>query len=162
MSTKRNPYEAYSKTSLESEVAQASPHKLILMLFDGLLSAIKQAKTHMEAKRIAEKGMALSKAVAILEEGLRSSLDKEVGGELAENLDALYEYCSDRLIEANLKNKPELLDEVVKLLIPIRDAWETIGQPGYLQGEAAQPAASPAAEVAPPENRNSPLSYGHV
>lgn len=159
MSTKRNPYEAYSKTSLEAEVAQASPHKLILMLFDGMLSAINQAKTHMEAKRIAEKGMALSKAVAILEEGLRSSLDKDVGGELAENLDALYEYCSDRLIEANLKNKPELLDEVVKLLTPIRDAWETIGQPGYLQGEAQQ---APAASDVPPENRNSPLSYGHV
>ena len=162
MSTKRNPYEAYSKTSLESEVAQASPHKLILMLFDGLLSAINQARAHMEAKRIAEKGMALSKAVAILEEGLRSSLDKEVGGELAENLDALYEYCSNTLIEANLKNVPEKLDEVVNLLTPIRDAWETIGQPGYLQGEAVATPAAPAAPDSPPENRHNPLSYGHV
>jgi flagellar protein FliS len=51
---------------------------------------------------------------------------------------------------------------VVKLLTPIRDAWETIGQPGYLQGEAPQPAAQPAAEATAPENRNSPLSYGHV
>jgi flagellar protein FliS len=103
----------------------------------------------------------LSKAVAILEEGLRSSLDKEVGGELAENLDALYEYCSNTLIEANLSNQPDKLDEVVKLLAPIRDAWETIGQPGYLQGEVVAAPAAPAPD-SPPENRHNPLSYGHV
>lgn len=162
MSVKRNPYDAYSKSTLESDVNQASPHKLILMLFDGMLSAIKQAHTHMEAKRIPEKGLALSKAVAILEEGLRASLNKEVGGQLAEDLDALYEYCSNRLIEANLNNKPELLNEVVKLLEPLRDAWETIGQPGYSPDAPPPEAKAAVADESTPAKRDAPSSYGHV
>lgn len=101
-------------------------------------------------------------AVAILEEGLRASLNKEIGGQLAEDLDALYEYCSNRLIEANLNNKPELLNEVVKLLEPLRDAWETIGQPSYSPDAPPPEAKAAVADESTPAKRDAPSSYGHV
>ncbi len=116
------------RTTVAAEVESASPHRLVLMLFDGALQAIRQARIHMGQGQIAEKGQLLGKAISIVEEGLRASLDKAAGGELAQNLEALYEYCARRLFEANLKNDPVLLDEVERLLADLREAWATIGQ----------------------------------
>ncbi|WP_426163733.1 flagellar export chaperone FliS [Pseudoduganella sp. R-34] len=118
---------AYAKVGLETGVSSASPHKLIVMLYDGALAAIMTAQTQMNAGNVQEKGKAISKAIRIIDDGLRASLDKEAGGEIARNLDALYDYMSRRLLEANIKNSPEILDEVRGLLADLRDTWNQIG-----------------------------------
>lgn len=118
---------AYAKVGLETGVSAASPHKLIVMLYDGALAAIATASAQMAAGNIQEKGKAISKAIQILDNGLRASLDREAGGEIAANLDALYEYMSGRLLQANLKNDPQALEEVRGLLADLRDTWNQIG-----------------------------------
>jgi len=122
----RNAINAYAKVGVDGSVAAASPHKLITMLFEGALHSIAAARGHMQRKEIAAKGMAISKAIAIIDEGLRISLDMKAGGDLAEKLDALYEYMSHRLLVANLKNQPEVLDEISGLLNDLKDAWVQI------------------------------------
>jgi flagellar protein FliS len=119
---------AYAKVGMETSVISASPHKLIVLLYDGALTAIKSAASHMAAGNIAEKGAAVSKAIDIINNGLRASLDKKAGGEIASNLDALYVYMTERLLMANLQNKTALLDEVQTLLADLRDAWAQIGE----------------------------------
>ena len=118
---------AYAKVGVETGVLAASPHKLIVMLFDGALVAVAMGLQHMKAGDIEKKGLAISKAIMIIDSGLRASLDKKVGGEIAENLDALYAYMSQRLMMANLKNQPEILEEVHTLLKDIKSAWDAIG-----------------------------------
>ncbi len=129
---------SYAKVGLETGVAAASPHKLIVMLFEGALTAIRNASMHMKAGEIAKKGAAISKAIAIVESGLRASLDKEAGGAIAASLDSLYDYIGRRLLAANLTNDPAILDEVQALLLDLKGAWDAIGE---------QPAAAP---IAPP------------
>ena len=96
------------------------------MLFDGALTSVRMAQQHMQAGNIAAKGMAISKAMSIIDDGLRASLNKEAGGELALSLDSLYEYMCNRLLQANLKNAPEMLEEVYGLLQELKDAWDAI------------------------------------
>lgn len=142
---------AYGQAGLAASVESASPHRLIIMLYEGAIKAVTLAKIHMQSGAIAEKGAAISKAIAIIEEGLRLSLDKEKGGELAENLDALYDYLAMQLLDANINNRIEQLDQVNRLLNDLKDAWELI-----------DPALGAAvAEVEPP-NHQQPLSYGRV
>ncbi|MET3130587.1 flagellar protein FliS [Oxalobacteraceae bacterium GrIS 1.11] len=138
--SRQNGINAYAKVGIETGVVSASPHKLIVMLFDGALAALGAALTHMRAGHIAEKGKAISHAILIVESGLRASLDKSVGGEIAESLDALYEYISARLLMANLKNQPELLEEAQRLLTELRDAWNAIGSvPAAVAPDQSQP-----------------------
>lgn len=118
---------AYAKVGVETGVMAASPHKLIVMLYDGALTAVRNGLTHMKAGNIPEKGAAISKAIQIIENGLRASLDREVGGQIAEGLDSLYEYMGRRLVMANMNNQPEVLEEVLRLLTELRDAWNAIG-----------------------------------
>jgi flagellar protein FliS len=82
----------------------------------------------MAAGHIAEKGAAISKALDIINNGLRASLDKKAGGEIAANLDALYIYMTERLLTASLQNKTAMLEEVQILLADLRDAWTQIGE----------------------------------
>ena len=133
---------AYAKVGLETGVVASSPHKLIVMLFDGALVAIRAAAVHMKAREIEKKGNAISKAIMIIENGLRASLDKNAGGQIAVNLDSLYEYMGRRLTMANLTNQPEILDEVLGLLTNLKDAWEAIGKTDV---PAAAPAPRPMA-----------------
>jgi len=107
---------AYAKVGIETGVIAASPHKLIVMLFEGAIVAISNAMQFMENGDIAGKGNSISKAIAIIENGLRASLDKKAGGEIAISLDALYEYMNSRLVEANAKNNLAYLTEVQNLL----------------------------------------------
>jgi flagellar protein FliS len=111
------------------------------MLYDGALVALLSAKTNIAANNIAAKGTAISKAITIIDNGLRASLDKEAGGEIAANLDALYDYMSRRLLHANLKNDVPAIDEVHGLLADLREAWVTIGEK---VGQPAAPAGAPA------------------
>lgn len=124
----RSPAETYAKVGVEVAIESADPHRLILMLFDGALTAIAIAKIKMESGDIPAKGSSISKAIALVTDGLQASLDMESGGELAERLAALYEYISQRLLFANLKNNVAALDEVSELLGGLRDAWAQIEQ----------------------------------
>lgn len=117
---------AYAKVGMETGVVAANPHKLIVMLFEGAQISLNNALLHMQAGNIEEKGKAISKTIMIIENGLRASLDKSVGGEIAINLDSLYEYMSNQLLIANLKNQPEVIKEVQTLLRDIQGAWEEI------------------------------------
>ena len=135
---------AYAKVGIETGVTAASPHKLIVMLFDGALVSVNSGIMHMKAGNIADKGKAISKAIMIIDSGLRAALDKEAGGEIAEGLDALYEYMTTRLLEANLKNQIDILEEVQRLLNDLRGAWNAIADTPAATGRPAAPAASAA------------------
>jgi flagellar protein FliS len=124
---KQSGVNAYAKVGIETGVTSASPHKLIVMLFDGALVSVNAAIMHMKAGNIPEKGAAISKAIMIIDSGLRAALDKKAGGEIAEGLDALYEYMGARLLQANLKNQVDILEEVQRLLGELRGAWNAIG-----------------------------------
>ncbi len=117
---------SYKKVGLESGAMAADPHKLILMLYQGALQAIGNAKNEVARKDYTAKGKSISHAIAIIGEGLHACLDKNVGGELAQNLGALYDYMVMRLVAANLKNDAAPLDEVSKLLTELKEAWESI------------------------------------
>lgn len=117
---------AYAKVGIETGVIAASPHKLIVMLYDGAIVALSNAAQHLKNGDFAAKGHSISKAIAIIENGLRASLDKKAGGEIAVSLDALYEYMNSRLLQANLKNEVEGLQEVQGLLRDLKSAWEAI------------------------------------
>ena len=121
---------SYAQIGLQSGVMSASPHQLITMLFDGAKTAIAMARHHMAHKEIAAKGNAISKAINIIDNGLKASLDAEAGGkagaELVVNLSALYDYVTQRLLYANLRNDPALLDEADRLLDNIGSAWREI------------------------------------
>lgn len=120
------PINIYNKVGTESSVMGADPHKLISMLFHGALLAIANAKNGMLRKETAVKGKSISRAIAIIGEGLHASLDKSVGGELAQNLSSLYVYMVMRLVDANLKNDITALDEVTRLLTELTEAWDSI------------------------------------
>lgn len=121
-----NRADAYAKVGVETSVITADPHQLILMLFDGALLAVSTAATAMEHKEISVKGEYVSKAIEIILNGLRASLDQEAGGELAARLSALYGYMGERLVYANLNNSRAALDEVSTLLTTLREAWAGI------------------------------------
>ena len=133
----KNGANAYAKVGLETGVVAASPHQLILMLLEGAMTAIVSAGVHMQAREIEKKGNAISKAIMIIENGMRASLDKNAGGEIAVSLDALYDYMGRRLMLANLNNDPALLKEVHGLLADIKSAWTEIG------AKVDTPAAAP-------------------
>lgn len=125
--SQRNPLAAYSHGGLEAQVEAATPHQLILMLFEGAATALNVARLHMQANEYEQKGALISRAISIIASGLQASLDREAGGELAENLHALYGYMVQRLLEANRHNDVARLDEVSLLLLEIHSAWKQIG-----------------------------------
>lgn len=127
--TARSAANTYATVGMETGVAAATPHQLIVMLFDGAKTAITNALQQMNNGKTAAKGRAISQAIAIIDSGLRASLDKTAGGEIALSLDSLYEYMSNRLLMANLQNDPAILEEVGSLIGQLRDAWEAIGAP---------------------------------
>jgi flagellar protein FliS len=144
---------AYSNVAIESKAHSSDPHKLILMLYQGALLSIASAKNQMLRKEIAAKGKSLSQAIAIINDGLKASLDMSIGAPLVQNLADLYEYMIQRLLLANLKNDTAILDEVSALLLDLRGAWEGI-----------QPAPQPTRTQAPPPvaKVKMPLVYGRM
>lgn len=152
-----NGASAYAKINVETGVTSASPHKLIMMLFDGAMVSIVTAKRHMAAGEIGPKGEAISRAISIVENGLRASLDKSAGGDMAINLDALYAYINTRLLTANLRNQPEMLDEAHELLKSLREAWEAI-EPKVAEATQAAPGQQPVAAGRAPYDALAPAS----
>lgn len=127
---------AYRSNSAHAGVETADPHRLVVMLMDGALERIAAARGLMSHGGVAEKAQLLQRAVAIIDE-LRNGLNFKAGGEIAHNLDRLYEYMCTRLMQANATNKPEVLDEVSRLLNEIRSAWLQI--PAQGRAQVAQP-----------------------
>lgn len=123
--TASNNVNHYSSVDSYTGVTDADPHQLVQMLLDGALGKIAIVKGLMTRDDIAKKGEVIGQAISILG-GLRSSLDLSAGGDLAANLDNLYEYMERRLLEANLNNDVVILDEVSSLLHEIKSAWESI------------------------------------
>lgn len=117
----------YKQVGTHVNADSADPHQLIVMLFDGALERIAIAKGAIERNDIEEKGNKIGRVIAIVD-GLRASLDKDNGGEIAENLDNLYDYLQRRLLEANLNNDLGILAEVAGLLKEIRTAWVAMPQ----------------------------------
>lgn len=115
----------YQQVSIEAQVSDANPHRLIQLLMQGGLERLAQARGAMEREQIPEKGILIGKAIGIIG-GLREALDSERGGELADNLDRLYEYMIARLVEANTSNDTNLLDEVSALLLEVKSGWDGI------------------------------------
>jgi flagellar protein FliS len=138
---------AYHKVAVQSSVAQSDPHQLVLLLFDGALAAVNEAIGHMQAGRVAERGVSISKAIRIVDEGLKVSLDRKAGGQLAFRLLDLYDYMTMRLLQANLRNNTAALDEVAKLMRDLRDAWTQIRPQ---QPAAASAVGAPAGAMSPP------------
>ncbi len=143
---------SYNNVSVESNVMGADPHKLISLLFNGALLEIGNARNFILRKETQAKGASISRAIAIIGDGLNASLDKNVGGELAQNLSSLYEYMVFRLIDANLKNDIAILDEVTRLLTDLKSAWDSI-RPQVVQSDTQHKS---------PDNTKTQRAYGSV
>jgi flagellar protein FliS len=122
-----NPQEAlkqYRQLGIESEVSNASPHRLIQLLFEGALGRLAAAQGAIERGDLAAKGELLGKAISIVG-GLRSSLDMSAG-ELSERLDQLYEYINLKLLEASTQNDADKVNEAIQLLKTVKSGWDEI------------------------------------
>jgi len=123
-----NAYSAmrkYQQVGVQAQLAEASPHRLIQMLYDGALDRISQATGAMMRGQVAEKALLIGKSINIVQ-GLQQALDKDKGGEYAERLDALYAYMSGQLMQANLSNDVGKLNEVAGLLRQVKEGWDAI------------------------------------
>ena len=128
-----NGTQAYAKIGVESSVMSANQQQLITLLFDGAISALVRARLFMQDNNIQGKGNSISKAINIIEGGLKQGLDEQSGDDLTDNLLGLYSYMVRRLVQANLRNDVEALEEVEGLLRNIADAWKEVVQPKHLQ-----------------------------
>ena len=114
---------SYAEVELESQVAAADAHGLIALLFDGAIMALSQAEAALARRDTVAKARSIARAVSIIGEGLRTSIDKNAGGSLAEQLDELYAYMMHRLLHANLKSDATMVAEVKGLMNELRSAW---------------------------------------
>ena len=126
---------AYQSVSVHGNVAGADPHRLVLMLMDGVLERLAMARACIERGDIARKAQLLHSCMTLIGE-LRGSLNMEKGGELARNLSDLYEYMARQVLRANADSNIDFIKEVSSLLGEVRSAWLAIGP--ELRG-AAQP-----------------------
>lgn len=112
----------------DNQISSSAPEQTVLMLYDGTIKFLRSAVNELKKGDISEKAKLIEKAVKIVDY-LQSCLDKEKGGEIAVNLERLYDYVLVELTEANIKNDSSRIDSVVKVLLPIRDAWAEICNP---------------------------------
>jgi flagellar secretion chaperone FliS len=118
---------AYHQVGAHTVVAGASAHQLVAVLFDAFVAAVNRARGAIRVRDIEAKGRAIAQASRIVEEGLRAGLNLEAGGRLAADLNDLYAYIGRRLMQANLRNDEPALEECLRLVQPLRDAWAAIG-----------------------------------
>ncbi len=116
-----NPYRQYQKTA----VTTASKERILLMLYEGAIRFTRQANAAMKEKKIAEKGRFISKSTAIISE-LMATLDFKAGGQLAQDLENLYVYMIDKLIEGNINNNVQALENVERILMTLYTAWKDV------------------------------------
>lgn len=124
-STYKRGINQYTNVHNESGLADASPHRLIQMLMDGFLARVNAAKGAMARSDMELKAVYISRAMAIVG-GLSESIDLEKGGEIAVNLSQLYNYITNRLLQASRENDERILDEVASLMKEIKEGWDAI------------------------------------
>jgi flagellar protein FliS len=124
---------AYQHVRTECALSDCSPHRLIQMLYEAVLDRLAAARGCLERRQFAEKGALIARAIAILA-ALRGWLDMERGGEIAQNLERLYDYMERRLMQAHAENDPAILDEVAGLLREIKLGWDAIAPGGTRAG----------------------------
>ena len=117
----------YRQVGVQTMVAGASSHHLVALLFDAFVAAVNRARGAIRGRDIEAKGRAIAQASRIVEEGLRAGLNLDAGGQLAADLNELYGYIGRRLMQANLRSDEPALEECLRLVQPLRDAWESIG-----------------------------------
>ena len=132
---------AYARVGVETGVMGATPWRLTAMLYQGARKSVAEARLHLANGNVGARGQAISKAIRIVQSGLQMSLNVEAGGDLAERLNALYDYMARRLLEANVMQSEAMLVEVDGLLATLEEAWAAIGP------EIARMAQAPAAEM---------------
>ncbi len=150
---------AYHSVGVESLANSGNPHQLVVMLFNGARAAVAVATGHLQRNEVAAKGAAIGKAIAIIDGGLKASLDLSVGGEIAKNLSDLYVYMGQRLLLANLNNDAKALDEVALLLEQLGSAWESIAGESAPSAPSVRsaPTPTPIAAAAPPQSTPPPV-----
>ncbi|MGD8109508.1 flagellar export chaperone FliS [Vibrio sp. TRT 21S02] len=121
----RGSLQAYKKVSVDSQLSAASPHKIVQMLMAGAIERLIQAKAAMQQGNVPQKGERLGKALDIII-SLRSCLSMDDGGDIARNLDQLYEFMITQITAANHQNNPEMLDDVIDIIREIKSAWDQI------------------------------------
>lgn len=134
---KQSGINAYANVGLETGVVDASPLKLTVMLYDGAITACIHAQQAMQQGNIIKKGECLTKAVSIIDNGLRSSLDKRAGGQIANNLDELYQYMIRSLMQASLRLDAKKVNEIQQLLMELKAAWEALEKSGVKKAAEA-------------------------
>lgn len=145
---------AYGRLGLETDVIAGDPHRLVQLMFDGGVLAIQRARADMLARRIAGKGYNFGLAIEIVDT-LRIAVDPRHDSRFAEQLTALYRYLTARLLQANLRNDPAIVDECARILGGLQAAWRKIA-PAAGQAGAPPPrsaAAVAARALAPPAYR---------
>ncbi|MGB0723682.1 MAG: flagellar export chaperone FliS [Gammaproteobacteria bacterium] len=118
-----NPAMQYHNVGVSTGIEDANPAELVYLLFEGAVARLQAARGHIERGDIGRKALMINEASDIVIE-LQRSLDKDKGGEFAERLDALYDYILMQLVKANIHSDITKIDEAIKLLDPIRDAWK--------------------------------------
>ena len=120
-----NAVDEYAKVEIRTNLESASPHRIILMMLDGAIEKLALGRGAMQSGKTAEKGANISWAISIID-GLRASLNIDQGGQIAQNLDQLYDYMGRTLVDANLHDNPNAVTEVIQLLQEIRAGWAGI------------------------------------
>lgn len=128
---------AYKKGNLRQQLSEADPHKITLMLMQGALDKMAYAKGAIERREFEAKSEHISRASAIIM-NLRDTLDLDIKSDVTENLWSLYDYMIQRLIDANIQNDLNILDEVIRLLLPIKTAWSEIPEEAKQQAYQAK------------------------
>jgi len=131
----------YRQVGISTAVESASSHRLVAMLYDGLLEALAEARGAIASRDIEAKCRALTRAGRIVEEGLRAGLNLEAGGSMGQQLNQLYTYVSGRILQANLKSDVAAIDECRRLIEPLREAWRQIGAQVAAPAQPARQAA---------------------
>ncbi len=120
-------YDSYQQVDVDAQAASANPHQLVVMLIDGLLNEVERVRGHLAANRLAEKSNCINKCMNILV-GLSSALDEKNGGEIAQSLHQLYEFCQVELYYASIHNDADRLTNVERVMSNIREGWVSFGQ----------------------------------
>ncbi|CAM4227715.1 flagellar export chaperone FliS [Vibrio astriarenae] len=121
----RGSLQAYKKVSVDSQLSAASPHKIVQMLMAGAVERLIQGKAAMLQGNVSVKGERFGKALDIII-SLRSCLSMNDGGDIAQNLDQLYDFMINQISSANISNDPQPIDDVVEILREIKSAWDQI------------------------------------
>lgn len=123
----RSAASAYNNVRVESGVAGARPIDLVVMVYEGAIEALARAAAQLRAGDINAKNVTMTRAIRIIDEGLRAPLDMR-SGEIASNLSGLYDYMTRRLLQASARNDAAMIDEVRVLLADLKGAWDELAR----------------------------------